>query len=79
MTWNDRWETKLFLEGHGTARRNGVKCTTSIKFSLLDAIKRFTPTLNRKLLFIFFLIFACIQQFAQHFLMTFNFLAILNL
>ena len=23
MTWNDRWETKLFLEGHGTARWNG--------------------------------------------------------
>ena len=23
MTWNDPWETKLFLEGHGTARWNG--------------------------------------------------------
>ena len=23
MTWNDRWETKLFLEGHGTASWNG--------------------------------------------------------
>ena len=23
MTWNDRWETKLFLGGHGTARWNG--------------------------------------------------------
>ena len=23
MTWNDRWETKLFLEGHGTALWNG--------------------------------------------------------
>ena len=22
MTWSDRWETKLFLEGHGTARWN---------------------------------------------------------
>ena len=23
MTWNDRWERKLFLEVHGTARWNG--------------------------------------------------------
>ena len=23
MTWNDRWETKLFLGGQGTARWNG--------------------------------------------------------
>ena len=23
MTWNDRWETKLFLGGKGTARWNG--------------------------------------------------------
>ena len=41
MTWNDRWETKLFLEGHGTARWNGSEMN-NLKFSLLDAIKRFT-------------------------------------
>ena len=23
MTWNDRWETKLFLGGQGTARWKG--------------------------------------------------------
>ena len=23
MTWNDRWDTKLFLGGQGTARSNG--------------------------------------------------------
>ena len=27
MTWNDRWETKLFLEGQGTARCNGSEMT----------------------------------------------------
>ena len=25
MTWNDRWETKLFLGGQGTARWNGTE------------------------------------------------------
>ena len=42
MTWNDRWETKLFLGGQGTARWNGseINNLTShvIQFSLLDAI-----------------------------------------
>ena len=39
MTWNDRWEMKLFLGGQGTARWN-MKLTTVhvIQFSLLDAI-----------------------------------------
>ena len=27
MTWNDRWETKLFLGGQGTARWNGSEIT----------------------------------------------------
>ena len=25
MTWNDRWETKLFLGGQGTACWNGTE------------------------------------------------------
>ena len=25
MTWNDRWETKLFLGGQGIARWNGTE------------------------------------------------------
>ena len=44
MTWNDPWETKLFLGGKGTARWNGSERNNLYnKFSLLDAIKRFTP------------------------------------
>ena len=27
MTWNDRWETKLFLGGQGTAPWNGSEIT----------------------------------------------------
>ena len=43
MTWNDRWETKLFLGGQGTARWNGSEINNLvIQFSLLDAIQRFT-------------------------------------
>ena len=39
MTWNDRWETKLFLGGQGTARWNGTEMNNStfVKFSLFDA------------------------------------------
>ena len=25
MTWNDRWETKLYLGGQGTAHWNGTE------------------------------------------------------
>ena len=43
MTWNDRWETKLFLGGKAELHAGTeVKWTTLIQFSLLDAIKRFT-------------------------------------
>ena len=41
MTWNDRWETKLFLGGQGTARWNGTETVTAlhvIQFTLFDAI-----------------------------------------
>ena len=38
MTWNDRWETKLFLGGQGTARWNGSEINNIIQCSLLDAI-----------------------------------------
>ena len=35
MTWNDRWETKLFLGGQGTARWNGseMKNLTQVQSS----------------------------------------------
>ena len=42
MTWNDRWETKLFLEDTELHAGTEVKWTTLIKFSLLDVIKCFT-------------------------------------
>ena len=28
MTWNDRWETKQFSGGQGTARWNGTEINT---------------------------------------------------
>ena len=31
MTWNDRWETKLFLEGHGTTRWKGSEMNKTPK------------------------------------------------
>ena len=40
MTWNDRWETKLFLGGKELRAGTEVKLSTLhvIQFSLLDAI-----------------------------------------
>ena len=75
MTWNDRWETKLFLEGRRTARWNGSEMNNLNQVQSSWRYYTFHPTLNRKLFFIFFLILACILQFAQNFLVTFNFLA----
>ena len=76
MTWNDRWETKQFLEGHGTARWierkwNEQPQSSSVFLTLLNV----SPDFEQKvaLVFIFFLIIACILQFAQYFLVTFNF------
>ena len=31
MTWNDQWQTKLFLGGQGTARWNGTEMNGSTK------------------------------------------------
>ena len=59
MTWNDRWETKLFLGGQGTARWNGSELTT--------LHVTFHPTLNRKLFFHLFLLLTFILQFAPVF------------
>ena len=42
MTWNDRWETKLVLGGHGTARWNGTEMNNLNQVQSSDAIKRFT-------------------------------------
>ena len=51
MTWNDRWETKLFLGGQGTARWNGSEINNltcnPVQSSWLYLT--FHPTLNRKL------------------------------
>ena len=76
MTWNDRWETKLFLGGQGTARWNGSEINNLTCNPVQSSWRYLTfhPNLNRKLFFIFFLLLAFILQFAQYFLVTFNFL-----
>ena len=77
MTWNDRWETKLFLGGQGTARWKGSE-SNNLTCNPVQSSWRyltFHPTLNRKLFFfIFFLLLAFILQFAQYFLVTLMFL-----
>ena len=70
MTWNDRWETKLFLEGQGTARCNGSEMNNLNQVQSSWRYWTFQPNLNRKLFSIFFLILACILQFALYFLVT---------
>ena len=77
ITWNDRWETKLFLGGQGTACWNGseINNLTSNPVQSSWRYLTFHPTLNRKLFFIFFLLLAFILQFAQYFHITFTFLA----
>ena len=75
MTWNDRWETKLFLGDQGTARWNGSEMNNLNQVQSSWRYLTFHPTLNRKLFFIFFLILTCTPRFAQCFLLTFNFLA----
>ena len=66
MTWNDRWGTKLFLGGR-TARWNGTEMNNLNQGQ--------SPDFEQELVFIFFLILACILQCAQYFFVTFNFLA----
>ena len=75
MTWNNRWETKLFLRGQETARWNGKEVNNLNQVQSSWRYWTFHPTFNRNLFFNFFLIVACILQFAQYFLVTFNFLA----
>ena len=78
MTWNDRWETKLFLGGQGTAPWNGSEINNLNLVQSSSRYLTFHPILSRKLFFIFFLLLAFILQFAQYFLVTFNFLANCN-
>ena len=56
MTWNDRWETKQFLGGQGTARWNGseINNRTCNPFQSSWRYLKFHSPLNRKLFFIFF-------------------------
>ena len=77
MTRNDRWETKLFLGGQKTARWNGSEINNLTCNPVQSSWRYLTfhPTLKRKLFFVFFLLLAFILQFAQYFLVTFNFLA----
>ena len=70
MTWNDRWETKLFLGGQGTARWNGSEINNLNQVQSSWRYLTFHPTLNRKLFFIFFLLLVFIVQFAQYFPVT---------
>ena len=72
MTWNDRWETKLFLGGQGTARWNGSEINNLTCNPVQSSWRYLTfhPNLNRKLFFIFFLLLAFILQFALYFLVT---------
>ena len=53
MTWNDRWETKLFLGGQGTARWNGSEMNNLDLVQSSWRYLTFHPTLNRKLFFYF--------------------------
>ena len=70
MTWNDRWETKLFLGGQGTARWSGPEMNNLNPVQSSWRYLTFHPTLNRKLFFIFFLLLVFIVQFAQYFPVT---------
>ena len=81
MTRNDRWEMKLFLGGQKTARWNGSEINNLTCNPVQSSWRYLTfhPTLNRKLFFVFFLLLAFILQFAQYFLVTFNFFTKLEL
>ena len=53
MTWNDRWETKLFLGGQGTARWNG----TEMNMTLLNV----SPEFEQEVVF-YFLSHSCMYS-----------------
>ena len=51
MTWNDRWETKLFLGGKGTARWNRSEMNNLTRNPVQSSLFNVSPDFEQKVVF----------------------------
>ena len=71
MTWNDRWETKLFLGGQGTARWNGTEMNNLNQVQFLTLLN-VSPEFEQEVVF-YFLSHSCMYSAVRPvFFLTFN-------